>query len=170
VVTALSIFAVVLAGLFALGANLGILQAADRTDVGQLSAAGDLTTPGTQVVDVYVADPPAGTIPPSGSTPGPVQQFNVDVAGTVALATTAGALRVEQVAPTTGWTWTLSQTRPQQLELTFTDGQRTLLFTGSLAADGTIAGELSEPQAPPSSTAGHDDGESHEYEGGEDDD
>ena len=63
-ITIASIAAVVVAGAFAISANVGILNAADNNEVGQLSAAGAASTPNTQVVDVYVDSPATTTATP----------------------------------------------------------------------------------------------------------
>ena len=56
-----SIVAVGLAGATAVSANIGILDAASDSNVGNVSAAGDLTPPATQVIDVYLPDETAPT-------------------------------------------------------------------------------------------------------------
>lgn len=181
-VTIASAVAVAAAGAFAIGANVGILNAADDTNLGELSATGAVAPPSSQVVDVYLDDTTAaGTAAgvPTGagsSQTGPVpQQFTVDAAGSVALVSTDSGLRLDSVAPTSGWTWTLAQSQPSALSVTFTNGTRTLEFVATTSPDGTIAASVNEPivtPAPPAtstaSNSGHDDG--HEYEGGEDDD
>ena len=180
-ITAASIATVVVAGAFAISANLGILNAADNNKVGQLSAAGATPTPGTEVVDVYV-DSPATTTAPEASAviattagdPAAAQRFTVDAAGTVAVVANDGTLRLDSVSPTPGWSWSLAQSQPTQLSVTLTNGTRTLQFVAGLAADGSVTANVDEPAALPASTpaasdhgSGHDD---HEYEGGGDDD
>ena len=53
-ITVVSIVAVAVAGASAVSANIGILDSASDTPVGQASVNGDLGTPTTQVVDVYI--------------------------------------------------------------------------------------------------------------------
>lgn len=181
VITIASVLAVGFAGATAVSANVGILNAADDAgDVGNLSAAGDLAPPATQIVDVYL---PASTAPASSTVAVPVtatdpaaQAFTVDGAGTVHVATTGSGLRLESVEPSAGWTWSLVQPGPTSLTVTFADGTRTLEFTADLVADGTIAAGVSEPVVAPTpatnrpSNGGEHDDDDDEYEGGEDDD
>jgi hypothetical protein len=199
-ITIASIVAVGLAGATAVSANIGILDSASDSPVGNASAAGDLATPPTQVVDVYLPDTTTSTAPASTlpSADPAVQQFTVDVAGTVAVAATETGLRLEQVAPAAGWSWTLSQSDPSALMVTMTNGARTFEFTATRTADGSIAASVDEPivTPAPTGTAGGDDDVAHfededehadedeheaedeyehedeheEYEGGEDDD
>lgn len=195
-ITVGAIIAVGLAGGVALAANSGILDASERDGVGDLSASGDLTTPSTQVVDVYLDDTsstagattaPAATAPATTAAVAAGQQFAVDAAGTVTVSAAGGVLRLDQVEPSAGWTWQLAQPDPVNLTVTFTDGARTLHFLAGVAADGSITARVDEPVAAPAapastaatSSGGHsgddddheDDGSEHEeYEGGEDDD
>jgi hypothetical protein len=60
-ITAAAIAGVALAGSAAIVANVGILNAAESTEIGTLSAAGDLLPADPQVVDVYLDDPSATT-------------------------------------------------------------------------------------------------------------
>lgn len=179
-ITIVSIAAVSAAGALALGANIGILDAADDSSVGTLAAAGDLTPPSTQVIDVYVTDAPAapavetaGTTPPVSSAPGAAagQQYAVDTAGTVTVSATDALVHLDGVAANGGWTWSSAQSDAAHLTVTFTDGTRTLDFVAGLNPDGSVAARVEEPQvvaAPPVQQGGGDD--EGEYEGGEDDD
>ena len=101
-----------------------------------------------------------------------MQEFTVDAAGTVAVASTATGLRLESVTPATGWTWSLTQTSPTDLMVTMTNDVRTLEFVAATTVDGNIAASVNEPivtHAPtPANTGGDDEG--GEHEGGEDDD
>jgi hypothetical protein len=166
--TVASMATVAAAGAIAVGANIGILNAAADTNVGTLSAAG--TEPAAappQIVDVYVTDPPASTTTVAAPV---VQEFAVDTAGTVTLSDSGSILRLESVSPSAGWAWSLSQNDPTALTVSFTDGARTLQFHATLDAAG-IAARVDEtivgapaPNAPQPPTR-HD-----EYEGGDDDD
>ncbi len=184
-ITIVSIVAVGLAGASAVSANIGILDSASDSPVGNASLTRDLVTPSTQVVDVYLPDTSAATAPTTAaSVPGAdptVQQFAVDVAGTIAVAAADTGLRLDQVTPAVGWSWTLAQSDPNALMVTMTNGTRTFEFTATTTADGNIAASVNEPivtPAPANSNGGgyedddhHDDREDHEeYEGGEDDD
>jgi hypothetical protein len=178
-ITIASIAGVAAAGAFAISANVGILNAADNSKLGQLSAAGAATTPNTQVVDVYLdgsatTATAAGVIATTAGDPAAVQRFTVDAAGTIAVVANGGSLRLDSVDPTSGWTWSLAQNQPTQLTVTFTNGTRTLEFVAGLGPDGSVTANVNEPAATAAATtapsnggSGHD---GHEYEGGEDDD
>jgi len=191
-ITIVSIVAVGLAGATAVSANIGILDAASNSNIGTVSASGDLTTPSTQVIDVYL---PSTTGAPttavqttaaqtSAARAAGVQEFTVDVAGTVAVASTDAGLRLDSVTPTAGWSWTLTQTSQTELMVTMTDGTRTLEFMAATTVDGNIAANVNEPivtPAPPAANSGTnsgtntggnygDDEHEGEYEGGGDDD
>lgn len=180
-ITIASIVAVGVAGATAVSANMGILSAASDTSVGTVSVAGDLTPPADSVIDVYLPDTtstavtaPSTTAASAAVAPG-VQEFAVDVAGTVAVASTADGLRLDSVTPAAGWTWTLTQSSPADLMVTMTDGVRTLEFVAAKTADGNVTASVNEPvvtPAPPAAnTGGSGEHEEHEeYEGGDDDD
>lgn len=181
-ITIVSIVAVGLAGATAVSANIGILDTASDSPVGNASVIGDLSTPSTQVVDVYLPDTAAGAVPATTLSTGGlgVQQFAVDVAGTVTVAATDAGLRLDRVDPAAGWSWSLSQSDSAALLVTMSNGTRTFEFTASTTADGNIAASVSEPivtPAPAANSGGyddeddeHEDDEHEEYEGGEDDD
>lgn len=193
-VTAASILAVGIAGAVAIGANIGILDAAEHNNIGELSAAGDLTDTGPQVVDVYL-DGTTGTVDPAApavtdparsgaaasganvertATNGS-ETFAVDAAGTVTIGRTANGLRLESVDPSAGWTWQLSQTDPTTLTVSFTDGARILDFTATLAGDGSITPEVVETVSEPAGSSSNqtpsyrdDGGSEHEGSGADD--
>jgi hypothetical protein len=172
-VTILAMATVGIAGAVAIGANIGILDAAGASTTGNLSAANDLVPPSTQVVDVYLDSASTSSTTP---TTGGVQEFAVDVAGSVSVSTSDQGLRLEAVNPSTGWTWSLAQPGPDQLTVTFTDGVRTLEFVATATSEGNIGASVNEPivQPSPAPTVGgqHDDDDDghEEYEGGGDDD
>ena len=205
-ITAAAIAGVVFAGAVAVGANIGILNAADDSEIGSLSAAGDLVPADTQVVDVYLDEPTASTaattstmVDSAANDSAVAQEFAVDVAGTVGVVPTAGGVRLGDVVANPGWTWSLAQSDPSALTVTFTantstGGVRTLHFTASIGPDGTITAAVEEPIVSVSPTAppaqfqdddddhddddhdeddDHDDDPDHEdeeHEGGDDDD
>lgn len=140
-VTVLSIAAVGLAGATAVGANIGILDSASDSPVGKASMTGEPTTSPTRIV---AAD--------RSVVAGEIQQFAVDVAGTVALVSSDSELRLEDVFPATGWTWTLVQSSENALQIIFTDGNRTLEFSATAASDGTLSTFVGEPVNTPAST------------------
>ncbi|MFN8023387.1 MAG: hypothetical protein U0Q03_17805 [Acidimicrobiales bacterium] len=174
-ITLVSIAVVGVAGATAVSANLGILDTAADSPVGQASAVGDVTAP--QVVEVTLPPAaPAATAAPLAADG--VQEFAVDVAGTVGVVATADGVRLDRVTPSSGWSWTSTQSAPTTLLVTMTDGSRTFEFTATSAADGTIAADVVEPVVTPAAPVaqgghgddGHEGGEHEEYEGGEDDD
>jgi len=144
--TAASVIVVVLAGAAAVGANVGILDSAAETPTGKLSAAGELT--GAGGASAAGGSSPAGVPSPVSSVVVPgsgARQFAVDAAGTVTVSGSAGGLRLESVAPASGWRWTATQSTAWMLLITFTDGTRILEFVASSAADGTVSATVTEP-------------------------
>jgi hypothetical protein len=148
------------------------------------------STSTTATAATTTAPTAAPTITPTAAA-GAVQQFTVDVAGTVGVAATDSGLRLDGVAPAPGWSWTLTQSDPGSLIVTMTNGSRTFEFGAASAPDGTIAASVSEPIAAAAPVAGvggdgdhpdgdhgddeddhgdHGDDDHEEYEGGEDDD
>ena len=173
-ITAGGIAAVIVAGAFAVGANLGILDASADNQIGGLAAAGDL-------------------VPTTGATPAPVttglatpttaapQTYLVDVAGTVAVDPTGHTLVVSSVGANPGWTWTPGPSDAPHIELTFTNGVRSVVFTATRGPDGSIDARVDETTSgtsaaatattAPASHDDRDDGEhDDEHEGRDDDD
>jgi hypothetical protein len=193
-ITVVSIVVVGLAGATAVSANIGILESASDSPVGNASVTGGLDTEQTRVVDVYLPQATTTTVATTAvalSDADPtVQKFAVDVAGTVALATIDTGVRLDEVTPSTGWTWSLAQEDPNALTVTMTNGTRTFEFTATATPDGNIVASVNEPivsAAPAGNGADYqdddhddehddhddqdDDHDEHErYEGGEDDD
>jgi len=171
-ITIASVAAIGMAGAVAIGANVGILNAADSNKVGTVASAGDLLNPTPQTVDVYLPSTPSTV---AGAVAGS-QEFAVDAAGTATVSVDALGLHLLKVTPTFGWTWTSAQSAPTELSVTFTNGTRRLVFTAVEGADGSIAANVNEPiisqsTAAPSSGGGEShDGDDNEYEGGGDDD
>ncbi|MDO8364058.1 MAG: hypothetical protein Q7V88_14265 [Actinomycetota bacterium] len=168
-ITVISIIAVGIAGATAVSANVGILNSSADSSVGNVSAS-DLTAD-TQVVDVYLDQLTTTTVIASPATG--VQEFAVDVAGTVAVAATDTGIRLDSATPAAGWTWSLAQTSSTELMVTFTDGTRTFEFIATLNADGTIAASVNEPiitPAAPATGGGYEGDDGDEHEGGDDDD
>jgi hypothetical protein len=166
-ITAAAIAGVVLAGTVAVGANIGILNAADDSDIGNLSATGDLVPANTQVVDVYLDEATTTTSDTSATSDSAIaQEFAVDAAGTVGVIPTASGVRLGDVVANPGWTWSLAQSDASALAVTFTNGVRTLEFTAVLGPDGTITAAVEEPIASVSSTvpSAQYQGEDDEYE------
>ena len=176
-ITAGGIVAVIVAGAFAVGANIGILDASSDHQIGELAAAGDLvpTTEGSLA--------PVTTGPATSTTTAP-QTYLVDVAGTITVDLTGGAVVARAVGANPGWTWTPGPSDATHIEVTFSDGVRSLVFTATRAANGSIdvsvddtrSGTASAATAPSSHDGSddHDDPEEHEeheeHEGRDDDD
>jgi hypothetical protein len=172
IVTALSIVAVGLASLFAIGANLGILTSAGQSTVGNVSAAGDLIPSDTRVVDVYPDQQgtplTSTTVASTGS-----QRFTIDTAGTVDVSVDATGARLDLVSPASGWTAVPVTTTSADVAVVFTDGTRTLQFTAAAGADGTVTGDVTEASGTVTARQPTDQQRSpgdHGYEGADDDD
>ncbi|MBK9298227.1 MAG: hypothetical protein IPN02_15595 [Candidatus Microthrix sp.] len=158
VVTALSIAAIVVAGGAAVAANVGILNAADNTPMGTLSAEADLATVAAPSSSSTAAATPAGT----------PQRFVVESAGQVEVLRDGAKLTLGEVLPSAGWQARPGAVTSDSAEVTFTSGTDELVFTATLAGDGTVTGAAKRPgqsvetipQATASSTSsagGHDD-------------
>ncbi len=190
IITVASIGAVGLAGLFAIGANLGSFSSAGPSKVGTVAEAGDPIPTDTRVVDVYLDEQgnPLATDPAASEPAAPAgsQRFTVDSVGSVDVSALGGTARVDLITPASGWTATPATTTATGVAVTFTDGTRTLQFTATVGPDGAVIGDVTEPRtgsptALPTSQRDDDhesdDDESddyesvnHEYEGGESDD
>jgi hypothetical protein len=180
-ITAASIAGVVLAGSAAVGANIGILDAADDTGLGTLSAEAAISAPADNTGATVELDPSpatsAVTIAPSDDSG--VQTFAVDVAGTVDIETDSSGLHVKAVHPNDGWSWQETTGGPNAVALTFTSGGDTLEFVASLNADGSLDARVDRPvvtsSSPsvttPAATGGYDDDEyDHDDDHEEDED
>ena len=96
--------------------------------------------------------------------------YAVDVAGTVEIATTDTAMTVGAVTVNPGWSSVSGPADGSQVEVIFSNGQRTLVFSASRSVDGTIDAAVDEaPQATAATTAParHSD---DDHEGRDDDD
>jgi hypothetical protein len=161
-ITAAAVTGVMLAGTAAVGANIGILNAADSDNVGELSAAVTVsaeadTSPNSaepQVIDVYLdeplvtADPAAAplVIEPAVVSPESVtQQFDVDDAGTVNVKTTKTGVLLDGVVAADGWSWSSEQPSATELVVTFASADSDYIFYANLALDGTIMARVDEP-------------------------
>ena len=102
VITAAAIAGVALAASAAIGANIGILSAADDSEIGSLSATGDLAPADAQAVDVYVDDSASTTTPTSAGQTADGLEFAVDAAGTVTVIETADGVRLGDVVEQPG--------------------------------------------------------------------
>ncbi len=203
--TAAAIAGVLLAGTAAVAANIGILNAADSSAMGDLAATDELLAdPATDAADttpVTAETTPAttSTVPASASAGAAAQQYDISGTGTVWVMTTTSGLALDHVVAEPGWSAALSQGDLRSLQVDFTNGDRTIVFTASLGADGALVVDVTEPttvlaETPaPTQSAGtpsvatgqydddhdddryesedHDDHDDHdEYEGADDDD
>jgi hypothetical protein len=135
VVTALSIAAIVVAGGAAVAANVGILNAADNTPMGTLSAEADLATVAAPSSSSTAAATPAGT----------PQRFVVESAGQVEVLRDGAKLTLGEVLPSAGWQARPGAVTSDSAEVTFTSGTDELVFTATLAGDGTVTGAAKRP-------------------------
>lgn len=128
-----SIAIAVLAAAVALGANMGILDAADSRPAGQMSAVAD-----TQQGSGMLAGAPdaAPTIP---------QEYVIKKAGTLSVTATPSGLRLDDVTARSGWTWALSQSGDSRLTVTFKSGPHQYKFVATLDPDGSVAARVDRP-------------------------
>ena len=161
-ITAAAVTGVMLAGTAAVGANIGILNAADSDNVGELSAAVTVsteadTTPNSvepQVIDIYLdepsvaADPAAAALVTESAVVSPTsatQRFDVDDAGTVNVRATKTGVLLDGVVVADGWSWSSEQPSATELVVTFTSADSEYIFYANLALDGTIVARVDEP-------------------------
>jgi hypothetical protein len=137
-ITAGSIAVVVFAAAVAVGANLGILNAADSRPVGKLSSA--TVVPATTSKAVAVSA--RGTTHEITAAP---QEYVIRRAGAVSVSATKGAIRLADVSPLRGWTWTLAQTADKKLTVTFRSGAKAYTFVAVLMKHGAIAARVDHP-------------------------
>jgi hypothetical protein len=149
-VTAAAVAGVLIAGTAAVAANIGILNAADSSAIGDLAATDELLpTAGANIPTVTVGEQsvPSTTATPSTTTPpaGGAQQYDIENTGTVWIMTTTSGLALDHVAAETGWSPVLTQSDPRSLQVDFINGDRTIVFTAALADDGSVVVDVTEP-------------------------
>ena len=146
-ITAASIAGVVLAGSAAVGANIGILDAADDTGLGTLSAEAAISAPAETTGATVELDPSPATseVTVAPTDDSGVQSFAVDAAGTVDLETDDSGLHVKAVHANDGWSWQETASGPNAVAITFTSGGDTLEFVAALNADGSIDAGVDRP-------------------------
>jgi hypothetical protein len=146
-ITAGSIALVLFAGAVAVGANLGILNAADSRPVGKLSAVADVQAAGPETVRVY-----AGTRPQSAQP----QPYVIKQAGMVSVSTSKAGLRLVDVVARPGWQWSLKQTSDKKLTVTFRSGAGTYMFQAHLGPGHSIVARVDKPvtRVVPSTSSG----------------
>ncbi len=150
-VTAVAVAGVLIAGTAAVAANIGILNASNDSSIGSLSATDDLlpsTTldPGVPMV-VELAAPAleSTTTEAPTTTVAPGASYVVDEAGTVSVTSSPAGLALLDAAANPGWTPTATQPDAMSLRVAFDNGTRTVVFTATLSADGTIVADVTEP-------------------------
>ncbi len=138
--TAAAIAGVLVAGSAAVAANIGILNAADSSAIGELAATDELLPSADTSTTTFETT----TVPSTATAPGP-QRYDIESIGSVWVTTTTSGLALDQVVTDTAWTSTLSQGDLRSLRVEFTNSDRTVVFTASLADDGTVAVDVTEP-------------------------
>ena len=165
-ITAASIAGVILAGGAAVGANIGILNAADNNSLGNLSAEAPITSPSIE---------PPTTLAPIvavSDSNGSSQSFTVDVAGTVEVDFDDTGVHLSDVRTNQGWSWEETSTDSGSVAVTFTSGADTLEFSATPNDDGTINASVDRPIVTPataqppavSSSRNYSDDDHDEYE------
>jgi len=169
-ISAASVVAVVVAGVTAIGANIGILSSADGGPVGNLNAAGLIDNPiEPQVIDIYVdgatttgsviADlPPAvvGELIGSGKVAvsqevaatqeGAVdQEVAVAEAGTVVIRSVAGTVKLIDTTVEPGWSVGEPQSIVGGVQVSFTSASKSLIFVASVDDTGKLSMRVDEP-------------------------
>jgi hypothetical protein len=143
-ITALAVAGVLVAGTAAIAANIGILNSTDDSSIGSLSATDDLIDiTSTTAAPTTIATTTTSTLPDSSPNAG--ESYVVDDAGVVTLSSASGALTLVSATPEAGWTVTAAQPGPLNLDVTFTNGTRTLVFSAVLGPDGVVVADVVEP-------------------------
>ena len=168
-VTAAAIAGVLVAGTAAVAANIGILNAADSSAIGDLAATdellpapgADVDTPTVTVTSVEAPETTAATttVPTSAA-----QQYDIAETGSVWVLATRSGIALDHVVVEEGWTSALSQSDPRLLRVDFSDAGRTIVFTAELGDDGAVLVDVTEPTtvvgetpvAAPAATASQD--------------
>ncbi len=153
-VTAASIAGVILAGGAAIGANVGILRAADSGPLGELSAEISTTVPEVEsestTSTTRVTTPVAQQVANDDSSASG-QSFAVADAGTIDLEIVNGMLIIGQVSTAPGWAWEPGDATGDSVSAVFTSGSDRYEFSAFLGADGIIFANVDQPiivQAP----------------------
>jgi hypothetical protein len=128
-ITAGSVAVVIFAAAIAVGANLGILNAADSRPVGNLSASAAIKA----------------IREPAGAALAAPQKYVIRRAGTVSVAATKTGLRLVDVTTRRGWRWTLTQTANRRLSVTFKSGSTVYRFTTIAKRHGRVVAWVDHP-------------------------
>ncbi len=198
-VTAAAIAGVLIAGTAAVAANIGILNAADDSAIGDLAATDELLPDPAagadiETVAVDVPSTPAATpTTPTTVADNVAQQYDIDGTGTVWVMTTTSGIALDHVVAEPGWIPVLSQGDLRSLRVDFLNGDRTIVFTAAIGDDGAVIVDVTEPTtvvgapaapaaAPSAGTQSYSDDDDHyedddhysddheEHEGADDDD
>jgi hypothetical protein len=143
-ITAVAVAGVLVAGTAAIAANIGILNSTDDSSIGSLSATDDLVDEtSTTSVATTLATTTTTSLEDSATNAG--DSYVVDDAGVVTLSSASGNLALVSVVPQPGWTVTSTQPDAATLEVSFTNGVRTLVFSAVLGPDGVVTADVVEP-------------------------
>lgn len=167
IITAASITGIIIAGGAAVGANIGLLNAADDGNLGELSAIAPIMTPSGEPVASLT--PAAEVATSTGSS----QSFTVDVAGEVEIDADGTGLHLGDVRTNQGWSWQQAPTTDGTVVVSFSTNGDQLVFTATKNDDGMISARadrlnLTSAEPPALATTGssprHVDDDSDEYE------
>ncbi len=147
-ITTVAIAGVIVAGSAAIAANIGILTAADDSPLGELSATELVAAEPASSVAATTTSTTSTTTPAVGAT----SDYVVDDAGMVSLLASDSGLVLVAATASDGWTPALSQSGPTSLTVVFTNGSRTVVFSATLGADGSIVADVTEPMSVSGST------------------
>ncbi len=136
-----SIAVVIVAAAVAVGANLGILNAADSRPVGKLSASAAGQSAGPTMVAAT-----AGVASEPSAAPSPVpRKYIIKKAGTVSVTSSKSGLRLTDVSARKGWRWTLAQTSDSKLTVTFKHKKQIYTFVAVLGPHGATVARVDHP-------------------------
>ena len=138
-VAAASIGVVIFAAAVAVGANLGILNAADSQPVGKLSA----------VSTTEASVPPPAVMTPPKPQPRRLKSTSSRRRASSSVAATKVGLRLQDVTAKRGWLWALAQTSDSRLTVTFQHRSQTYTFVAVLARHGRSPRESTIPSPGP---------------------
>ncbi len=126
-ITAASIAGVVLAGGTAVGANIGILNAADDSEMGALSAEVPITA-AASVTSTTASDATTDS-----------QWYTADEAGDVEVMIDGDTVELGAVLTNQGWSWESRPSSDGSVVVYLSSDDDELVFTAELTADGRVA-------------------------------
>jgi hypothetical protein len=132
-----SIAIVIVAGVVAVGANLGILNAADSRPVGKLSASTSTPATSTQPTTPVAAAAPAAPAAP--------QKYVIKKVGSVSISLIRSRVRLNDISAKRGWKWSLTQTTGSKLTVTFKRNAATYTFVAAMGKHDTIVARVDQP-------------------------